>query len=313
MNKFGLKQITFEDPLLLRKLNRQIPAELETIIEKSIRKNPTDRYTTAAELADDLRNFLASKPIKARAPTWREQFSKWSHRHPAAVRATAISGLVTLAVIAASLGWISRDRATRQAVLNQQVRQAIEETETWYKAGKWTNAMSSVKRAEGFLATGGNAEQQQQVNQWRSDLETVETLDRIRLDRAGTDQEKGSFADRTYGEVFRKYGFELRAPDIEECSRRIRASRIKEELIVSLDDWYQSESVDVAAESKIPTEKNALLQVARLADPDPWRIHVREAIEHNDLDAMQALAKSQEILAQPPATLLLFMRADTTQ
>ena len=125
------------------------------------------------------------------------------------MRATAISGLVTLAVIAASLGWISRDRATRQAALNQQVRQAIEETETWYKAGKWANAMSSVKLAEGFLAGGGDAQQQQQVNQWRSDLETIENLDRLRLDRAGT-PEKGSFADQTYGEVFRKYGFELR-------------------------------------------------------------------------------------------------------
>ena len=103
-----LKQIAFEDPPHLRKLTRQIPAELETIIEKAIRKNPEERYATAHDLADDLRSYLANKPIKAKPPTWREQAHKWSQRHPAGVRATLVAVFVIIISIAASLGWVAQ-------------------------------------------------------------------------------------------------------------------------------------------------------------------------------------------------------------
>ena len=49
-----------------RRLNKAIPAELETIVLKAMAKNPAERYATAQELADDLRRFLDDKPIRAR-------------------------------------------------------------------------------------------------------------------------------------------------------------------------------------------------------------------------------------------------------
>ena len=64
-----LKQIAFEEPRALSKVNRKIPRELETIIIKAIAKNPEERYFTAAELAEDLRLYLEDKPIKARRPS----------------------------------------------------------------------------------------------------------------------------------------------------------------------------------------------------------------------------------------------------
>src|SRR5205823_7117181 len=53
-----LRQIAFEAPKPPRRLNRAIPAELETIVLKALEKNPTDRYATAQELADDLERYL---------------------------------------------------------------------------------------------------------------------------------------------------------------------------------------------------------------------------------------------------------------
>ena len=53
-----LRQICFEEPRPLRRLNRDIPDELETIVLKTLEKNPADRYFSAQELADDLRLFL---------------------------------------------------------------------------------------------------------------------------------------------------------------------------------------------------------------------------------------------------------------
>ena len=47
-----LRQIAFEEPTAPRKLDRAIPAELETVTLKCLAKNPAERYASAGELAD---------------------------------------------------------------------------------------------------------------------------------------------------------------------------------------------------------------------------------------------------------------------
>jgi serine/threonine protein kinase len=63
-----LRKIAFEEPAAPRKLDRGIPADLETVVLKALAKEPAERYATAQELADDLRRFLADEPIRARPP-----------------------------------------------------------------------------------------------------------------------------------------------------------------------------------------------------------------------------------------------------
>src|SRR5262249_53806648 len=53
-----LRQITLDEPRPPRRLNRSIPADLETIVLKAAAKTPGERYATARELAEDLRRFL---------------------------------------------------------------------------------------------------------------------------------------------------------------------------------------------------------------------------------------------------------------
>jgi PAS domain S-box-containing protein len=59
------RQIAFEEPRPLWRLNRAIPTELEAIVRKAMAKNPAERYATAGELADDLQRFLKDEPIRA--------------------------------------------------------------------------------------------------------------------------------------------------------------------------------------------------------------------------------------------------------
>jgi serine/threonine protein kinase len=56
-----LQQVLTEGPVPPRRLQPQVPAELETICLKCLQKKPTDRYAKAADLADDLARFLAGE------------------------------------------------------------------------------------------------------------------------------------------------------------------------------------------------------------------------------------------------------------
>jgi tetratricopeptide (TPR) repeat protein len=111
-----LRQIAFEDPTPLRRLKPAIPVELETIIHKSISKNPDDRYATARELAEDLARFRTDQAIRAKPPTRAQKLVRWSRRHRAAV-AVAIAMLFALIAITAFIQW--RARAEVEVVLDE--------------------------------------------------------------------------------------------------------------------------------------------------------------------------------------------------
>jgi hypothetical protein len=49
----------------VRSLNSEVPRDLATIAETCLEKDPNDRYRTAADVADDLRRFVAGEPIRA--------------------------------------------------------------------------------------------------------------------------------------------------------------------------------------------------------------------------------------------------------
>jgi WD40 repeat protein/serine/threonine protein kinase len=82
-----LRQIAFEEPRSPRRMNKSIPAELETIVLKAMEKNAGDRYGTAQEMADDLRRLLEDRPIHARRPSLVQRLRKWSRRHQTIVNA----------------------------------------------------------------------------------------------------------------------------------------------------------------------------------------------------------------------------------
>ncbi len=85
-----LRKISQEEPRRPRAINPAVPRDLETIIIKAMAKDPSGRYATAQELADDLHRFLDDRPILARRPgawnarcdgpvgTWRP--SSWRSR-----------------------------------------------------------------------------------------------------------------------------------------------------------------------------------------------------------------------------------------
>ncbi len=77
------------------KFNDGTPRDLETICLKCLDKDPRRRYASAQAMADDLRNWLGSRPISARRVGPAERAWLWCKRKPA-VAALAASTLIAL-------------------------------------------------------------------------------------------------------------------------------------------------------------------------------------------------------------------------
>ncbi len=78
-----LRAVVSHDPAPVRKVNGNIPTDLETIVSTAMRKEPLSRYQTAEALAADLERFLDGRPIRARPTRSWEAALKWARRYPA--------------------------------------------------------------------------------------------------------------------------------------------------------------------------------------------------------------------------------------
>ena len=77
-----LVQVLEREPVLPRRLNREIPRDLERICLKCLEKSPEARYESAAALAEDLERFLAGEPVEARPLTPIHRLVRWVRREP---------------------------------------------------------------------------------------------------------------------------------------------------------------------------------------------------------------------------------------
>ncbi len=77
-----------------------VPADLEAVCLKCLSKAPADRYPTAGELADDLRRFLAGRPVLGRRVG---RVRQWCRRNPAAAWVIGVLAAYAAAVTAVAL------------------------------------------------------------------------------------------------------------------------------------------------------------------------------------------------------------------
>jgi len=103
-----------------KRLTRLVEGELDWIVMKCLEKDRGRRYETANGLARDLERYLADEPVLACPPSAMYKFRKFARRHKTGL---AIAGLVLffLVLLGGGVGWTVRDRASRQAALEQKV------------------------------------------------------------------------------------------------------------------------------------------------------------------------------------------------
>lgn len=65
----AIRQISEDRPPPLRKINPELPGDLEKIIDRALAKDPEDRYTDAGEMGRDFESFLEGRKVKRVNPS----------------------------------------------------------------------------------------------------------------------------------------------------------------------------------------------------------------------------------------------------
>jgi eukaryotic-like serine/threonine-protein kinase len=109
------------------RLRRLLRGDLETILGKALKKNPSERYPSVAAFADDLRRCIEHQPIAARPDTVGYRARKFARRHWRGLAAAAAASLVFIGVIGYYTARLAaeRDRARLQAEKSSKLSQVL--------------------------------------------------------------------------------------------------------------------------------------------------------------------------------------------
>ena len=119
------------DPTALRQIDRLIPVDLETIVQKCVARFPADRYTTAADVAEDLQRFCDHRPITATPTRTMQSIRQWIRRNRRLSTAIAVAScaLLTLAIVGPLAALRQAELLDDQRSLTAQVEEEKEVSE----------------------------------------------------------------------------------------------------------------------------------------------------------------------------------------
>jgi serine/threonine protein kinase len=113
------------------KLQRLLRGDLDTIVAKTLKKDPRERYASVVAFADDLRRYLDHEPITARPDTFAYRARKFVRRNRTVVALAALAGVAMIAGLVGTLlqartARIERDFAFQQLKRSQEHDEFLE-------------------------------------------------------------------------------------------------------------------------------------------------------------------------------------------
>jgi serine/threonine protein kinase len=103
-----------------RRRRHQLHGDLDAIVLNALKRQPEERYASAAALADDIERFLAGQPVAARPLSHAYRLRKFVSRHrlPVVAAASIVLALGGGAGLALWQATIAREQATEATALN---------------------------------------------------------------------------------------------------------------------------------------------------------------------------------------------------
>jgi serine/threonine-protein kinase len=295
-------------------------ARLVSLAKACLAAEPDDRPRNAGAVAEEVKAYQAGVQERLRAAE-RERSAAQARAKEARKTLAATAGvLLALMLLASTIGYFLHERQTRQteAEANQRVeadrqRQAIgtalDKVTVLRQQGHGAEARVVLEQARDRLGDTGPTDLRWRLEQASADLDLVGRLEAIRLRRETfsaiirshrtrdivierfrrADDPAARFrraddpaAAQDYAMTLREAGVGEAGEDTEVVAARIRDSAVCEQLVAALDDWAYLQSD--------PQQRAWLLEVARRADPDPWRDRFRDRIVWRDPTALTTLA-----------------------
>ncbi len=208
-----LYQVITEEPQAPARHVPNLPQDAVSICSKCMRKEPQARYSSALELAADLRRFLSGYPVLARPVPTLVRWAMWARRHPAVA---CLVVALTLTILSSLLGmsylYLRADRDRYDAVRAKE--HVLQEKEAMHELNRFVlrdvmgqaNPEKTLGKDPTFRAVIKKA------------AETLETAVKQQLDPKHQLQAQ---ARLTYGQVLAKLKrYQEAVPYLEEAATR---------------------------------------------------------------------------------------------
>jgi len=174
-----------------REKDASIPKLLEQIVLKAMQVEPSDRYASARELAEDIKRYVSDEPVHAYQESGLEKSRRWVRKNRALVGAAMVMVLLLLVAVGAiGFGFVKLEHIQELAKRNQELEVSKKEVE-----GERDRANQQTKFAE-------SEKEKAEEEKDRADKETKKALsqqDRAesllyvsKINRAITELESGS-------------------------------------------------------------------------------------------------------------------------
>ena len=308
-------------------------AELVDLARSCLAAAPKNRLRDAGVVLADLTAYITGVDERLRAAELAQAKAE-AKAHGERKRrvlsvALAASTLATALLGGGAWAWVVGDRNRRVAKTNEVVSRAYDEAlslgakarqDVGGDLSEWELAIEAAKRAEALLVEGeSNPEMRGRVENLlttlghQRDEATLIVRDRHIVERFATihndlgvhlDPER---ANEEYAAAFRDYGVDVEKLDPQEAGSRLASSPVATQIAGALDQWTFLRRVKLQEH----TEARRLIAIAKLADPDPWRNRLREALDSKSrhqnneevLETLDRLAETADTDRLPEASV----------
>jgi serine/threonine-protein kinase len=304
-------------------------AELIDLARSCLGPERDKRPRNAGEVAGRMAAYLAGVQERlkaaemARVAARTKAVEEQKRRRLIVALAAVVLGLVVLG----GGGWtyMARQRAERRAITERGVTTALAEAGVWRDQARkataagnldhWATALAAARHAHDLAAQGQadaalrdhvNAELaalEREQHEAQAERRLLDQLETIRGSRSEHWDPKRT--DAEYAAAFRAFGIDLDQLDPKEAGKGIAQRSAAVELASYLDEWASRRRK--ARGQKDEASWHRLLQAAQAADPDPWRVALREQVGRDDREALQRLAADAKALEAQPARGLVLL------